>query len=159
MDQGGKIRTGNILRGMKGGAFEVTLVSPAPADAGRFSAEIAASCDRFVSWPEAARSRLRRLMALGSRLPVAAATDRSGAGSAVVRDALSQRPDVVVVDFPHADVLMPAARIPAAAVMFTHNVEAEIFERHARRERGIWRLVWADQSRKMARLEQESLRR
>ena len=35
MDQGGKIRTGNILRGMKGGAFEVTLASPAPADVAR----------------------------------------------------------------------------------------------------------------------------
>ena len=37
MDQGGKIRTGNILRGMKGGAFEVTLASPAPPDVNRFS--------------------------------------------------------------------------------------------------------------------------
>ncbi len=95
-------------------------------------------------------------MALASRLPVAAATDRSVAGSAVVRPALAERPDVVVVDFPHADVLMPA-RIKTASVMFTHNVEAEIFERHAERESGIWRLLWADQSRKMERLEQESL--
>jgi glycosyltransferase involved in cell wall biosynthesis len=163
MDQGGKIRTGNILRGMKGGAFEVTLVSPAPADSGRYTAEVAATCDRFVSWPEAARSRVRRVAALASRLPVAAATDRSAAGSAVVRAALAERPDVVVVDFPHADVLVPAGtplgRIGAASVMFTHNVEAEIFERHARRERGLWRLAWADQSRKMARLEESSLRR
>ena len=28
-DAGGKIRTSNILRGLKGGAFEVTLLSPA----------------------------------------------------------------------------------------------------------------------------------
>jgi glycosyltransferase involved in cell wall biosynthesis len=46
-----------------------------------------------------------------------------------------------------------------ASVMFTHNVEAEIFERHAQRERGIWKLVWADQSRKMQRLEGSSLGR
>jgi len=64
----------------------------------------------------------------------------------------------VVVDFPHADVLMPA-RIEAASVMFTHNVEAEIFERHVARAAGLWRLVWADQSRKMTRLEQASLAR
>ena len=63
----------------------------------------------------------------------------------------------MVVDFPHADVLMPA-RIDAASVMFTHNVEAEIFERHAARARGIWRLVWAAQSRKMRRFEAETLR-
>jgi polysaccharide biosynthesis protein PslH len=159
MDQGGKIRTGNILRGMKGGAFDLTLASPASSDAGRYKAEIAGVCDRFVSWPEAPRSRLRRVMALASRLPVAAATDRSAAGSAVVRRALAERPDVVVVDFPHADVLMPPERIGAPSVMFTHNVEAEIFERHAARERGLWRLVWADQSRKMVRLEGESLGR
>ncbi len=159
MDQGGKIRTGNILRGMKGGAFEVTLASPAPANADRYSAETSAACDRFVSWPEAPRSRLRRAMALASHLPVAAATDRSRAGSAVVRDALAQRPDVVVVDFPHADVLMPAGRIGPASVMFTHNVEAEIFERHAQRERGIWKLLWADQCRKMQQLERSSLAR
>jgi glycosyltransferase involved in cell wall biosynthesis len=158
MDQGGKIRTGNILRGLKGGAFDVTLVSPAPADQDRYSAETEAACDRFLSWPERARSQVRRVVALASRLPVAAATDRSAAGRAVVVQALAERPDVVVVDFPHADVLMPA-RIEAASVMFTHNVEAEIFERHARRENGLRRLVWADQCRKMVRLEQASLSR
>jgi polysaccharide biosynthesis protein PslH len=158
MDQGGKIRTGNILRGLKGGAFDVTLASPAPADHVRYAADIEAACDRFLWWPERAPSRIRRVMALASRLPVAAATDRSVTGSAVVRLALAEKPDVVVVDFPHADVLMPA-RIEAASVMFTHNVEAEIFERHAKRATGLWRLVWADQSRKMVRLEQESLAR
>lgn len=153
MDQGGKIRTGNILRGMKGGAFDITLISPAPPDQARHAMEIAGACDRFVSWPERTAGRVERLLAMGSRLPVAAATDRSAAGSLVVRAELARRPDVVVVDFPHADVLMPR-RIDAASVMFTHNVEAEIFERHASRATGIWRLVWADQSRKMARLEQ-----
>ncbi len=156
MDQGGKIRTGNILRGLKGGAFDVTLVSPAPTDHARHQADVEQACDRFLWWPEQQRSSMRRVMALASRLPVAAATDRSAAGSAIVRKALADRPDVVIVDFPHADVLMPPV-IDAASVMFTHNVEAEIFERHARRERGIWRLVWANQSRKMARLEQQSL--
>lgn len=158
MDQGGKIRTGNILRGLKGGAFEVTLASPAPAEAHRFTDDIAAACDRFVSWPQAAPSPLRRLLALADPLPVAAATDRSRAGSAVVSRALASRPDVVVVDFPHAGVLVPP-RIDAASVMFTHNVEAEIFERHAARARGLWRLIWSEQSRKMRRFEGETLRR
>jgi len=158
MDQGGKIRTGNILRAMKGGAFEVTLASPAPRDFERYAADTAGACDRFVWWAERQPSRIRRIVALTSRLPVAAATDRSTAGSAVVRHALAERPDVVVVDFPHADVLVPE-RLSAASVMFTHNVEAEIFERHARRARGLWRLVWANQSRKMVRLEPRALAR
>ncbi len=158
MDQGGKIRSGNTLIGMKGGAFEIVLASPAPADAARYASDIAAACDRFVSWPEEAPSKIKRALALGSALPVAAATDRSAAGSACVAAALAEKPDVVVVDFPHAGVLVPD-RIDAASVMFTHNVEAEIFERHAARASGIWRLVWADQSRKMRRFEAETLRR
>jgi glycosyltransferase involved in cell wall biosynthesis len=158
MDQGGKIRTGNILRGLKGGAFSVTLASPAPERAAEYQAEIDAACDRFVSWPEAPRSQLRRLAALASALPVAAATDRSAAGRRVVAAALAEQPDVVVVDFPHADVLMPE-RIESASLLFTHNVEAEIFERHAARARGAWKWIWADQARKMARLEQTALRR
>ena len=156
MDQGGKIRSGNTLMGMKGGAFELTMASPAPPDFGRYARDIEAACDRFVSWPEEPPSRIRRAMALGSALPVAVATDRSAAGSACVAAALAEKPDVVIVDFPHADVLMPS-RIDAVRVMFTHNVEAEIFERHAARATGLWKLVWANQSRKMTRFEGETL--
>ena len=159
MDQGGKIRTGNILRCLKGGAFDVTLVSPAPVDHADYNNDIKATCDQFLYWPERSISRVRRLAALASYLPVAAATDRSGAGSALVRGALAVRPDVVVVDFPHADVLMPKGIINTASVLFTHNVEAEIFDRHAQRSKGLRRLVWIEQSRKMARLENESLAR
>jgi glycosyltransferase involved in cell wall biosynthesis len=38
-------------------------------------------------------------------------------------------------------------------------VEAEIFERHAKRTRGLWKAIWSDQSRKMRRFEQTSLAR
>ena len=159
MDQGGKIRTGNILRGLKGGLFDVTLASPAPVDHAQYEIDIKAACDRFVHWPEQPVSRIRRLAALASYLPVAAATDRSTAGSTLIRQVLESRPDVVVVDFPHADVLMPQGVIDTASVLFTHNVEAEIFEQHAKRSSGLWRLAWTEQSRKMTRLEQSSLAR
>lgn len=158
MDQGGKIRTGNILRGLKGGMFDVTLASAAPADAAAFAADTAAACDRFVAWPEEPPSRPRRVRALASPLPVAVATDRSASGSRVVAMELGRKPDVVVADFPHADVLMPL-RIETPSILFTHNVEAEIFERHAERATGLWKLIWTEQSRKMRRFEQESLAR
>src|ERR1700736_1546653 len=77
MDQGGKIRTGNILRGLKGGAFEVTLASPAPPDVQRFAADLDAACDWFISWPERAPSRVGRVLSLASAVPVAVASDRS----------------------------------------------------------------------------------
>jgi glycosyltransferase involved in cell wall biosynthesis len=63
-----------------------------------------------------------------------------------------------VVDFPHADVLLPA-RIAPASLLFTHNVEAEIFERHAARATGPRKLLWVQQSRKMQRFEQRVLAR
>jgi hypothetical protein len=108
MDQGGKIRAGNILRAMKGEAFDLTLVSPAPEDYDLYASETAAACDRFVWWPERGPSWARRVMALSSRLPIAVACDRSAA----VREALAERPDVAIVDFPHADILTPKHKFP-----------------------------------------------
>jgi polysaccharide biosynthesis protein PslH len=158
MDQGGKIRTGNILLGLKGGAFHITLASPAPRDLVPFGRDIAAVSDRFASWPEQPASRVSRLGALGSRFPVAVATDRSFAGRSVVGNALAGKPGVVVVDFPHTDVLMPA-HIESPSLLFSHNVEAEIFERQVERSGFPRKLVWAQQSRKMQRFEQRALAR
>ena len=158
LDQGGKIRTANTLRGMKGGRFEIHLAAPLPPGR-RDEREIAQVCDRFLSWPAPQVSRARRLAALLDRLPVGVATDRSAAGSEVVAAALAERPDVVVADFPHSAVLLPPGRLGPPSVMFTHNVEAEIFERHAEVARGAWRPVWRDQARKMRRFERDALHR
>ncbi len=158
LDQGGRIRTVKTLRHMKGGAFHITLASPVPPDAGRFAAETAAVCDRFVSWPEPRMSRLGKVAALAGQLPVSAATDVSATGRATVAQALADGVDLVLVDFPHAAVLVPE-RLPVPAVVFTHNVEAEILERHARVARGAMRLVWQNEARKMRRFEGGVLRR
>ncbi len=158
LDQGGKIRTANILRRMKSGAFEIALASPVPADVARFEADIAALCDRFVSWAAPRGMRLRRLLALASRLPVAVATDRTRAGRRAVAAALANPPDLVLVDFPHAAVLLPQALASASAI-FTHNVEAEIFERHAAVATGPWGRLWRIQARKMRAFEGAALRR
>jgi polysaccharide biosynthesis protein PslH len=157
-NEGGKIRTSNILRHMKGGAFRVVLTAPAPSDAARFATDIESVCDRFISWPGTPASMLRRVGALADRRPVSVATDASAAGSASIAAALRDRPEVVLVDFIHGAVLAPD-QIPCASVLFTHNVEAEIFERHARVATGLRRLVWRNQARKMARFEGVALRR
>jgi glycosyltransferase involved in cell wall biosynthesis len=159
MNEGGKIRTANILRNLKGGAFEVVLASPSPADAVAFAADIDAACDRFVAWPARRRSARERILALAGSVPVSVATDRSAAGQAVIARTIAEwQPDVIVADFPHATVLLPE-RTEAALAMFTHNVEAEIYERHARQTGGVRTLVWRDQARKMRRFEGEALRR
>lgn len=160
IDSGGKIRTTQILRGMKGRRFEVTLASPAPADyARRFSRELDGIADRFVHWPQHERAgNAERLRHILSSLPIPVATDRSAAGRKVVAAELAAGFDVVVVDFPHAWMLMPDAMHAAAVVVFTHNVEAEIFERNASRApRWWWRAIWASQAGKMRRFERRVL--
>jgi glycosyltransferase involved in cell wall biosynthesis len=161
-DSGGKIRTVNILRGMKGGAFEIVLTGPAPSGDRGDPAEIAGICDRFVAWSEAPRGaffRWTRLRHLAGALPVAVATDYSAAGREAIAGELKHPPDIVVVDFPHAAVLAPPP-YPCPSVMFTHNVEAEIFRRHAEvAGNPIKREIWRRQTAKMERYERDLLRR
>ena len=158
---GGKIRTAHVLKGLKNGRFHVTLVSPAPREIpAAHTAELALLCDEFRSWPEPQRgplfayTRLRHLM---SPLPVPVATDRSRAAQRLVAEEL-RRADVVVADFLHAAVLLPP-EVHAASVLFTHNVEAEIFARHAALASGaLRRMIWSNQLAKMRRFERTTLR-
>ena len=148
--------------------FEISLASPAPADWSRFSADIEAACDHFLPWPIGPQKRngaVRTIPGLALfqsvyravAVPVADAF-RSVPGAAVVGGALALGPDVVVVDFPYPDVLMPR-RVRPASVVFTHNVEAEIFERQATVVKGFWRLVALCQASRMERFERDVLRR
>jgi glycosyltransferase involved in cell wall biosynthesis len=157
-DAGGKIRTTGILRAMKGGAFDVTLALPAaPDEAVRYAEDLRGICDRVVCWPAMPRKRgllasLKRALALFGPLPVSAAADRSAAGQQGVAALLAESFDVVVSDFVHSCVLFDD--LPPHSVLFTHNVEAEIFARHARHAKGaLKRAVWRSQRRKMLKFE------
>lgn len=159
LNEGGKIRTVGILRAMHGGAFDVTLASPRPPDVLRHASSLAEVCDTFVGWPAPSQGLLgRRLATLIGRLPVSAAGDRSKAGSKVVARELATQPAVVVVDFPHAGVLLPK-RLDTPSVMFTHNVETEIYERHADVAEGLWKHVWRREAAKMNAFEHTTLNR
>ena len=161
-DAGGKIRTTNILRGLKGGAFDVTLLSPAtPEQLQRWKNEIDGVCDEFVAWsPAEPRPKWLRAFDLAGALPINVAADRTAQGLAAVQ-ALAARPgiDLMVFDFVHSAVLRPAA-LPCRSVCFTHNVEAEIFARHASQAKDpLRRWMWSSQHAKMLRFEREELRR
>jgi glycosyltransferase involved in cell wall biosynthesis len=159
LNEGGKIRTVGMLRAMKkDGPFEITLVSPAPPDVGQYTADIASACDRFFSWAPKRTGKLTQVMGVLGSLPASTASDRSQAGRAVVAAELAKKPDVMVADFPHSAVLLPG-RLDTASVMFTHNLEAEILERHAAVATGWRRLVWAREARKMDRFEGRTLKR
>jgi glycosyltransferase involved in cell wall biosynthesis len=119
-------------------------------------------CDCFVSWPERARGRLfsyLRLVHLASPLPIPVATDVSRAARRLLAGEIARRPDMVVVDFAHGAVLVPE-RLDLPSLMFTHNVEAEIFARHLEiAGNPALRMVWRSQLKKMRRFEGYALRR
>ncbi|MFG6466420.1 glycosyltransferase family 4 protein [Roseateles sp. BYS87W] len=162
-DAGGKIRTGNILRGLKElGEFDITLVSPADAQQqSAWQEALSGLCHRFVGWaPAPARPRWQRAPDLLSALPINVASDRTPAALAAVEQLLAGEAfDVVVFDFVHSAVLRPAAW-SGASVCFTHNVEAEIFARHAKTaSSALLRWLWASQAAKMRRFEHDALAR
>lgn len=160
---GGQIRTSQILRGMRGNAFEITLLSPAtPAKVQKFGEELDGACDHFAYWPEARRNFIfpfKRAYYSLSQLPIPIATDQSAPGKALVREHLGQQPSLVVFDFPHSAVLSPAA-LKTPSVMFTHNVEADIFKRHMQvAQNPLKKSMWRNQYRKMVNFEQHTLNR
>jgi glycosyltransferase involved in cell wall biosynthesis len=161
-DSGGAIRTTEILRNMRGGKFRVHLLSPATSDQQqRYAAQLAGIADEWQCWPASATSAApwRRLPLLASRLPLAVASDRSTAGTNSVAQTLVRRPRVAVFDFLHSAVLV---RWPLAvpSVLFTHNVEAEIVERHLQHSTRFWKkALWRSQLAKMRLFESDMLRR
>jgi hypothetical protein len=160
IDSGGKIRTTQILRGMKGGQFEIHLASPASRSLkDDFAADIDAVCDHFTPWSESAWRdfpRVQRMWHAFSSMPIPVAADRSKAGRKVILELFTQKPDLVVFDFPHATVL-GWDKCKGKRAIFTHNVETEIFERHVEASKGVKSLIWRLQSRKMARFEKKVL--
>ncbi len=163
VDSGGKIRTTQILRGLKGGNFRIVLASPATdEELSRFGSDLESLADEFLHWPQPGRGRLfnlTRMRFLPGPLPIPVRTDRHTAGVSLVRRCLADRPAVAVFDFAHAGVLMPA-RLDCASVMFTHNVEAEIFRRHRDvATNPVHRYIWANQYRKMQDFERRTLRK
>jgi glycosyltransferase involved in cell wall biosynthesis len=153
VDCGAKIRTTQTLRGLKGGRFEIVLLSPGTSElVERHATELAGLADSFHWWPENSRGSLFELMRLRhipGRVPVSIATDRSSRGAALVGEQLARAPDVVVFDFLHSCILRPE-RLETPSVLFTHNIEAEIFRRHADvAANPVKRAIWRDQFRKM----------
>jgi glycosyltransferase involved in cell wall biosynthesis len=91
-------------------------------------------------------------------VPYVVEIDRHGEARAVTAREISQTPDIAVFDFPHSAVLAPA-QIDCPTVMFTHNIEAEIFKRHLDVASSLLKKwLWKNQYRKMMRFESSALR-
>lgn len=161
-DTGGKIRTSDILRGMKGQDFFITLMSPVTPGWRAHAAAVGAVADRFVGWPDKSRGRLFRLLRarhLLGRLPISVATELTRAASMAIAAELARNPALVVADFTQTAALLPWPQ-PRPTVMFTHNNEAEIFEQHvALAEASPMRLIYRQQQARMWRFEHDFLPR
>ena len=161
-DSGGKIRTTQVLRGLKGGAFRIRLLMPCSAgQKARFPAEVDSVCDELVSWEPVGTngwlSGIKKIAWLLDRRPIPVVSDWNADVQALVARELARKPAVAVFDFPHSAVLAPA-EFSCPVVMFTHNIEAEIFKRHVDVAKTfLHRWVWKNQYRKMLQFEKDVL--
>ncbi|MGQ0643333.1 MAG: glycosyltransferase [Gemmatimonadaceae bacterium] len=158
IDKGGRIRTYQMLRHLKR-THRITYVTlddgSADADARERAAEYCHDLKTVAFRSEVKRSLgfYRELLGnLLSPLPYAIAKYRVPAFTEAIR-AVARDADVVVCDF-----LFPAVNVPAdlgpAVVLFEHNVEAQIWQRHAEHARGpLARAYMSEQWRRMRNFE------
>lgn len=164
VDKGGRIRTYQMLREIAA-HHHVTYVTlddgTAAPDAEALASEYASEVVRIPFLPSAKGSTgfyLDLARNVASRLPYAVARYRSPAMRAEI--ALRARhADVVVCDF-----LAPAVNVPhdlgVPTVLFQHNVEAMIWERHAAvATSALKREYMREQWRRMERFERAECRR
>ncbi len=159
MDAGGKIRSANILRRLKGGAFETRLVMPATDDERvRWKGEIETLADSAALFHPAPRNlfwKARRAAGLFGATPISAHADAGREAKFAVSAAIAERPDLVAFDYAQSLALAPAV-MTAPHIFFAHNVETEILERHAATATGPMKFVWAREAAKMRRFEQRA---
>ena len=166
VDKGGRIRTYHMLRALKD-RHRVTYLTlddgQAAPDAVDRAAEYSDALVR-VSHRTAAKRSPRfygELVAnLFSRLPYAVAKYRSPRLTGELRRLVrEEQVDVVICDF-----LAPSLNVPedlgVPVVLFQHNVEAMIWQRHAEvRRQPLSHVYFAEQWRRMVRFEREECRR
>ncbi len=166
LDKGGKLRTWHLMRHLAK-RHEITYL--AFAEPGQPHAdvdgmrEVAARVETVTrsdppkgSW----RFYADAAMHLVDPLPYAVGKYRSAEFRRRLESLLdTARFDLLVCDFLFPAVNLPR-RLPCPAVMFTHNVEAEIWRRHAETKTGaVAKALYRAQHRRMLRYERRALAR
>jgi sugar transferase (PEP-CTERM/EpsH1 system associated) len=166
LDKGGKLRTWHLMRHLAQ-RNHITCISFAePAQLAQHREGMKAVCAELVAIPrrEGTKEGLRFYASVVRHLldpvPYAVAQYRSRRYRRAVRHALeSGRFDRVVCDFLVPAVNLPD-RLPCPSVLFTHNVEAEIWRRHAETESNrVRRRLYRTQWRRMLRFEARAVAR
>jgi len=166
LDKGGKLRTWHLMRHLSQ-RHEITYLSFEEASQSADDRDgMREVCERVITIPRTdAAKRTLAFYADAARhviapLPYAVGKYRSAEYAAQVRRLLHGEPfDAVVADF-----LPPVVNLPAdlsiPSVLFTHNVEAEIWRRHAgNASNPVSRALMTQQWKRMLRFEGEALGR
>src|SRR5215203_5494773 len=166
LDKGGKLRTWHLMRHLAQ-RHDITYLSfsdPSQTEAHRTG--MREVCERLETVPrtDPAKGTLR-FYADAARyvvdpVPYAVAKYRSTAYARHVEELLhTGRFDAVVCDFLPPLVNMPR-RLACPTILFTHNVEAEIWRRHAETATNpVARRLLAQQWQRMLRFERDALAR
>ena len=158
MDTGGKIRTGKILEQLSK-KHEITWIGNFnPKKDFAYRDQVERFCKRFVpvDWDEPERGSLRFYTRLARNLcstyPVTALNDYSPELEKALLNTLAEKEfDLAICDFVQSALLFRhVSDIPT--LLFTHNVEAKIFERHLEAANNpATQLLWWSQQKRMAR--------
>lgn len=166
LDKGGKLRTWHLMRQLAR-RHDITYLAFADPDTPRAHVdgmhEVAARVetvprrDPAKGTPAFVLDAARHLV---NPQPYAVGKYRSAAYRQRLATLLAETPyDVIVCDFLPPAVNMPA-ELPCPVVLFTHNVEAEIWRRHAEtKTNAVARLLFGTQHRRMLRFERQTLAR
>lgn len=166
VDKGGKIRTYEMLKRLKR-SHHITYVALDDGTATRQERDAAREyCHELVNIPFSLAPRRSRRFYFelaknaGSRLPYAISRYQSAALQRLVRERVASGGyDVLVADFLVQAINVPAG-LPIATVLFQHNVEAMIWQRHAQNQsNGLSRRYFEAQWQRMSVFEREACQR
>ena len=166
LDKGGKLRTWHVMRHLAA-RHDITYLSfedSTQTEADRLGMREVCSRLETVPRTDAAKGTWRfyadAARYLVDPVPYAVAKYRSAAYRAKIEALLAEeRYNAVVCDFLPPVVNLPE-RLPCPAIVFTHNVEAEIWRRHAEQAtNAASRYLLTQQWQRMLRFEADALAR
>jgi sugar transferase (PEP-CTERM/EpsH1 system associated) len=166
LDKGGKLRTWHLMRHL---ALRHDITYLAFREPGQPAADVDGMCEVAAHVETVTRSTPAKgtlgfyahaAMHLVDPLPYAVGKYRSRAFKQRLNRLLASRSfDLIVCDFLFPAVNLPK-RLPCPAVIFTHNVESEIWRRHADTKPGaIEKALYRAQYKRMLRYEEKTLAR
>ena len=166
LDKGGKLRTWHLMRHLAARHDLTYLSFSDPADRDEHRTGMRDVCRRLETIPrtDPAKGTLRfyadAARYLVDPVPYAVAKYRSAAYAARVKALLrTEAFDAVVCDFLPPLVNLPAG-LPCPSILFTHNVEAEIWRRHVENATNpVARHLLKQQWHRMLRFERAALKR